>query len=80
MKDFLNEYGYPIDIMKYDRSLWSNIEKFRFYSPNGAVFLIAYEVENEDVSDISSIYEKTKQDGDEYCSLLLVCHNRNFQC
>ena len=80
MKGFLNEYGYPLDLMKHDSSLWGNIEKLRFYSSNGAVFLIAYEVENEDVNDISSIYEKTKQDGDEYCSLLLVCHNGNFQC
>ena len=80
MKGFLNEYGYPLDLMKHDSSLWGNIEKLRFYSSNGAVFLIAYEIENEDVNDISSIYEKTKQDGDEYCSLLLVCHNGNFQC
>ena len=80
MKGFLNEHGYPLDLMKHDSSLWGNIEKLRFYSSNGAVFLIAYEVENEDVNDISSIYEKTKQDGDEYCSLLLVFHNGNFQC
>ena len=64
MKGILNEHGYPLDLMKLDSSLWGNIEKLRFYSSNGAVFLIAYEVENEDVNDISSIYEKTKKDGD----------------
>lgn len=24
MKDFLNEYGYPLERMKYDSSLWNN--------------------------------------------------------
>lgn len=80
MRAFLNEYGYPLDLMQHENSSWGNIDKFRFFSANGAVFLIVYEVENEEVNDVSSIYEKTKQEGDEYCSLLLVCNNGDFQC
>lgn len=80
MKDFLSEYGYSLDLMKHDHSAWGSIKKLRFYSSNGAVFLIAYELENGNAGDISSIYEKAKQEGDEYCSLLLIWNNGKFQC
>ena len=29
MKGFLNEHGYPLDLMKLDSSLWGNIESKR---------------------------------------------------
>lgn len=80
MKRFLNEYGYLLDQIRQDSSSWKDVEKLRLYSPNGAVFLIAYKVDGEDSSDISSIYEKTKQEGDEHCSLLLVCNDGKFRC
>lgn len=80
MKEFLYEYGYSLDTIRHDYSSWSNIKKLRLYSTNGAVFLIAYEVASEEVNDISSLYEQTKRDGDEYCSLLVVWNNASFQC
>lgn len=80
MKNFLNKYGYLLAQMQHDNSSWDSIEKFRFYSANGAVFLIAYNVVGTECNDVSSLYERTKQEGDEHCSLFLVGNNGTFQC
>lgn len=80
MKDFLIEYGYLLNEMQHDSSSWGNIQKLRIFSSNGAVFLIAYEVEKENADDISSIYERTRQERDEFCSLLLIWNKGSFKC
>lgn len=80
MKDFLNERGYSIESMQYENTCWADIKKSRFFSSNGAVFLIVYDIENKDINDISSIYESTKQVGDENCSLFLIITKGNYHC
>ena len=61
MENFLLEYGYSLKMIKHDTLCLEDIRKIRLYSTNGAIFLLAYEIDNEDVNNISSIYEKAKQ-------------------
>ncbi|MBP3666683.1 MAG: SAM-dependent DNA methyltransferase [Clostridia bacterium] len=80
MEDFLLEYGYSLDLIKHDIICSESTRKIRFYSANSAIFLLAYEITSENAYDISSVYEKNKQDGDEFCSLLLTWHKGEFRC
>ena len=80
MENFLLEYGYSLKMIKHDTLCLEDIRKIRLYSTNGAIFLLAYEIDNEDVNNISSIYEKAKQEGDDFCSLFLVWNKNNFKC
>ena len=72
MKKFLNDYGYSLESIKHDKSNWEGIDKTRLYSVNDSVFLIVYELKKEITYDISNVFELTKENGDEFCSLFLV--------
>lgn len=77
---FLNDYGYTLDTIKHEIIFIDGIQKIRVFSANGAIFLLAYKIENDELLDVSSLYERTKQDGDEFCSLFLFSYKGNYQC
>ncbi|GFI48406.1 putative type I restriction enzymeP M protein [Lachnospiraceae bacterium] len=80
MITFLNDYGYALNKIQHERTFMDGIQKIRFFSVNGAVFLLSYKIENDALLDMPSLYERTKQDGDEFCSLFLISYNGNYQC
>ena len=86
MYNYLNDYGYSLDIIKHEMSMCGDISKTRYFSTNDAVFLISYEFLENSLSDISSIFEMTKESGDELCSLFSVkvgekvlCYSKNLK-
>lgn len=80
MNEFLSNYGYSLIRIPSDMSCHENIKKTRLFSSNKAPFLIVYEVPGTQKSDISLLFEETKQDGDDFCSLFLVITNEKNEC
>lgn len=80
MINYLNEHGYALSMMHHDTSTWDKVKKTRLFSVNGAVFLIVYEFVEDATYDVSVLFAKTKEDGDEFCSLFLVCGKETHLC
>ncbi|NDO20446.1 SAM-dependent DNA methyltransferase [Lachnospiraceae bacterium MD329] len=86
MYDYLNSYGYLLEKIKHEHALCEKIKITRFYSENAAPFLIAYDLTKESIHDIVSIYEMSKEENDELCTLFLLhgngynfCYTRNLK-
>lgn len=86
MYDYLSSYGYLLEKIKHEHTFYEKIDVTRFYSENSAPFLIAYDVNEVSIHDITSIYEISKEENDELCTLFLLhdndcnlCFTRNLK-
>ena len=80
MNEFLSNHGYSLTRIPSDVLYHKGIRKTRLFSSNKAPFLILYQVRGTRKSDIALLFEETKRDGDDFCSLFVVTTGGKTEC